>query len=63
MIVIRRTEGSADIRLANDELVMLNNALNEVCNGVEIADSEFQTRVGWDRGDLQELLAQINGLI
>ena len=29
MIVLSRTEGSADPRLDNDELVMLNNAVNE----------------------------------
>ena len=63
MIVLSRTESSADLRLDNDELVMLNNALNEVCNGVDIADTEFQTRLGWDRGALQELLDQISGLI
>jgi hypothetical protein len=63
VIVLHRTEGAADVRLSNDELIMLNNALNEVCNGVHIADTEFQTRLGSDRGALRALLAQISEMI
>ena len=63
MIVLKRAEGNADLRLTNDELVMLNNALNEVCNGVRIAETEFQTRLGWDRAALRELLDQINSVL
>ena len=63
MVVVRRTEGGADLWFANDELVMLNNALNEMCNGLDMLDTAFQTRVGWDRDALRDLLAQINSII
>ena len=39
---------------------MLNNCLNEICNGVHIEDWEFQTRVGWSRAEVQKLLSRIN---
>jgi hypothetical protein len=42
-----------------DEAIMLNNALNEVCNGVHISDAAFSTRLGWPRLELQKLLDQI----
>ena len=56
------TTTGADITLSRDELIMLNNALNEVCNGVDIPESEFQTRLGYERSDLQVLLDQIHSV-
>lgn len=43
--------------LEGDEAQMINNALNEVCNGIDV--EEFETRVGWPRARLSELLSQI----
>jgi hypothetical protein len=48
------------IDFSTDELVMLNNCLNEICNGVHIGDWEFQTRVGWPRSEIQVLLDKIH---
>ena len=44
MQVIAIDSNSATIRLSNDDLVLLNNVFNEVCNGLDIAD--FETRIG-----------------
>jgi hypothetical protein len=57
------TRGNRLLRLSDDELVWLNNALNEVCNGVDIDDSEFPTRLGGSRQDLKALLARINTML
>jgi len=56
--------GSVDVRLSGDEVVMLNNALNEVCNGVDdlADDGEFQTRLGFDRDEVRRLLEEINAV-
>jgi hypothetical protein len=43
-----------------DELVIINNALNEVCNGVQFDDDEFETRIGYDRTMAQRLLKKIS---
>jgi hypothetical protein len=43
----------------HDELVVLNNALNEICNGVSFDDDEFQTRIGYSRAMAQNLLKKI----
>jgi hypothetical protein len=43
----------------HEELVILNNALNEVCNGLSLDDDEFQTRIGYPRAMAQNLLKKI----
>jgi len=59
MRVLSTSTGELDVALSRDELTMINNALNEVCNGVDIMDFEFQTRLGWDRSELRSLLDQV----
>jgi hypothetical protein len=51
------------VELTDAELVTLNNALNEVCNGVHIDDPEFETRLGVTRAEARALLLKISGLI
>jgi len=45
-------------KLEGDEAKRINNALNEVCNGIDV--EEFETRLGWPRNRLSELLSQIH---
>ena len=63
MICLNIDNEGADLRVTRDELYMLNNALNEVCNGVHIHEDVFQTRLAFERSDLLALLAQINELL
>jgi len=49
--------------LTHDELVILNNALNEVCNGLSFDDDEFQTRIGYPRAVAQNLLKKIATMV
>lgn len=62
MHVDRQTEKNVSLTLTHDEIVMLNNALNEVCNGVDFADDEFLTRLGFSRKRVRELLHAIGTL-
>ena len=59
MIVTALEDKSFQLRVSDEELGLIGNALNEVCNGVHIDDFEFQTRLGSERGKLQQLLTQI----
>lgn len=43
----------------HEELVIINNALNEICNGVSLADDEFQTRIGATRDKASKLLSKV----
>jgi hypothetical protein len=60
MEILEHLKGKAVIRFSNDELVILNNALNEICNGVDIP--QFETRVGYSRERVEALLEQINSV-
>jgi hypothetical protein len=43
-----------------DELVVINNALNEVCNGLAIDEDEFQTRIGYPRAKARDVLKKVS---
>ena len=55
----KQTTPSTPPAFTHDELVILNNALNEVCNGLSFEDDEFQTRIGYSRAQAQNLLKKI----
>ena len=57
------TRGKFLLDVSRSELILLNNALNEVCNGVAIADAEFATRLGGSREQLVHLLGRINAMV
>jgi hypothetical protein len=60
------TQGrGARVDLPRDELTLLNNALNEVCNGVHDLDddNEFATRLGASREDARRLLGEIGEVL
>jgi hypothetical protein len=44
-----------------DELLIINNALNEVCNGIDI--DEFGTRIGASTVEVRSLLASVGNVI
>jgi len=53
--------GVALVELTSTEIITINNALNEVCNGIRL-ESEFDTRMGCTVEDARSLLAEINKL-
>jgi hypothetical protein len=47
-------------KLDTEELLIINNALNEVCHGPgAIPDWEFETRIGVDRAAAKRVLRRI----
>jgi hypothetical protein len=48
--------------LTTDELRIISNALNEVCNGIDL-DGEFETRMGVPRERVLVLLSDIQAAI
>jgi hypothetical protein len=59
MTSAKRNTPPAPQAFTHDELVVINNALNEVCNGLLWDDDEFQTRIGYSRAIAQVLLKKI----
>ena len=56
MKLIHKTKQRFLVSLTPEELTGISNALNEVCAGVQIADAEFQTRLGHTRPELASIL-------
>jgi hypothetical protein len=61
MQVVEVQRGKAIVEFTEGELLILNNALNEVCNGIEVP--EFATRIGADISEVHRLLADVNKLL
>jgi len=51
------------LSVSRDDLGAISNALNEVCNGVQIQEPEFQTRLGYTRERLSGILGQIGSFL
>ncbi|HWW96882.1 MAG TPA: hypothetical protein VNY74_04265 [Edaphobacter sp.] len=52
---------TALVELNSDEIRILNNAINEVCNGISL-EGEFDTRMGCTVEEARSLLAEVNKL-
>ncbi|HTP11632.1 MAG TPA: hypothetical protein VMP08_25435 [Anaerolineae bacterium] len=51
------------LKVNRDELIILNNALNEICNGGLLAIEEFSTRMGATRQETNHILEQISSIL
>lgn len=63
MKIRERHAGLIVAEISLTELLAINNALNEVCNGLDIADAEFQTRLGVHREEARAVLAAVNAAL
>jgi hypothetical protein len=61
MEVLRREPHAAEIRLTMGELAIINNALNEICHGIDLP--EFASRIGAGREEAKQLLAAFGALL
>jgi hypothetical protein len=52
----------AEVALTSEELNIINNSLNEVCNGIEL-EGEFDTRMGCTVEEARNLLHAVHTLI
>lgn len=61
MDIISFGQDQADLSITHGELLILNNALNEICSGIALF--EFQTRIGSERADVLDLLETVGSLL
>jgi len=61
MDLVSRTGDLVRLDLSESELTIINNALNEVANGLDLA--EFSTRMGAERDDVQWLLQEVREIL
>ena len=48
-----------NISLTKEEIRIIHQALNEICNGMHIEDSEFETRLGTERKTATDLMKKL----
>ena len=61
MEIINITGENSKISLSRDELLIVNAAINEICNGIAVF--EFETRIGADRDRVAALLKEVGSLL
>jgi len=59
--MINSSHDLANVSFSRDELLVLNAALNEICNGIDVF--EFETRIGADREFVTGLLHGIGSVL
>lgn len=47
------------VNFSEDELIVLRNCVNEAIEAID--DFELQTRTGWDRAELLQLIEKLRG--
>lgn len=57
MKIEKDSSGLFVLHASSDELIIINNALNEVCNGLPLRD--FETRVGASLTEVESLLTLV----
>jgi hypothetical protein len=55
----KKSSHSTAPMFTREELVVINNALNEVCHALNLGEDEFQTRIGYLRATAQDLLKKV----
>ena len=61
MEVLRFDPHAAELRLSRNELLIINNALNEICHGIDLP--EFATRIGAEPAEARRLLGEFSTLL
>ena len=59
MELIEQKPGKVKMAFTDEEVMILNNALNEVVNGIDLK-GEFETRMGVTEEEAQKLLDEIH---
>jgi hypothetical protein len=61
MQVIKLSVDQLNVGVGRDELLIINSALNEVCNGIDLF--EFEARMGAEREKVVKLLGEVGAAI
>jgi len=60
MRVMKTGNNEFHLAISEQELIIINNSLNEICHGINI--HEFQTRIGASKEAVGNLLSQIHAI-
>ncbi len=51
------------MRLTLDELILLRNVLNEICNGMQFTDNDFQVILDAHKSEAHDLLMRLSSAL
>ncbi|WP_158709294.1 MULTISPECIES: hypothetical protein [unclassified Streptomyces] len=63
MEIIDSSTEHVTVRLSAGEAVIINNALNELCNGYNMSDRELELRSGFTRDQIRTVLQTLHDAI
>ena len=63
MRFLGEAEDQVDVRLSIDELVLLRNALHEMCNAMSFTENDFQTILGVQKTEAESLLRHLEAVV
>lgn len=61
MMLLEKSRDSIDLRVQEDELLIVQAALNEIAHGIHVR--EFETRIGAPLSSVKALLSQVNSIL
>lgn len=61
MHVSKLQDNEITVTMSLDELIVINNALNEICNGIDI--EEFESRIGARLDEVRSMLGIVGTAI
>ena len=63
MKLIGQAEDQVDVRLSVEELILLRNVLNEICNGMQFTDNDFVAILDIQRSEAEHLLMHLGNVL
>ncbi len=48
--------------ISKEEIRIIHQSLNEICNGLHFEDSEFETRVGATKSECRKLMLKLESI-
>ena len=62
MRFLGEAEDQVDLRMSVDELVLLRNALHEMCNAMHFTENDFHNILGVQKAEAESLLRHLEAI-
>jgi hypothetical protein len=63
MRLLGEAEDQVDVRMSVDELMLVRNALDEMCNAMHFTETDFQTILGVQKIEAESLLRHLDAIV
>lgn len=63
MVIKQASNDIIAIEFTKDEILMVNQAFNEICNGIHFEEQEFVLKTGFERDEMTRLHDKLNRIL